>query len=107
MTSTRMSITLRGCLRSKPVAMFMMVSLCRRAGKLCLACSALGCMAIRSKSLESVFPSRPHGQIVNPPTPADENRERFVQKSSRLSPKQKPRDLQVSRRRPATRRACA
>jgi hypothetical protein len=32
-TSTRMSITPRGCLRSKPVAMFMMVSLCRRVGK--------------------------------------------------------------------------
>ena len=32
-TSTRMSITPRGCLRSKLVAMFMMVSLCRRVGK--------------------------------------------------------------------------
>ena len=34
-TSTRMSITPRGCLRSKPVAMFMMISLYRRGRQEC------------------------------------------------------------------------
>src|SRR5580704_8420571 len=68
-TRTRMSITPRGCLRSKPVVMFMMVFLCRRGGKRATARPVAGsqqCLAAKKaaarKSQKRSYDHRPRSR---------------------------------------------